>query len=133
MKLICKICGLALSTQISNESEAITDLLSLLKSHVRFKHKDDNKEYEEHLQELVDSFANLPSYLFLSYFVNLEHSDTNDRVGVVMEELGETLAPIEELFKDGDYEEEEIEEENKEEEVIESNLVNIDSNSSNPT
>ena len=100
MTLICNICKLPLSSALSNETEAIQDLLSLLKSHVKFKHKIENKEYDEHLTELIISFKNIPSFLFLSYFVDLEHEKTTDRVGVVMEELGESLLPIQELFEE---------------------------------
>ena len=100
MTLICNICKLPLSSTLSNETEAIQDLLSLLKSHVKFKHKLENKEYDEHLTELIISFKNIPSFLFLSYFVDLEHEKTTDRVGVVMEELGESLLPIQELFEE---------------------------------
>lgn len=116
MTLICNICKLPLTSTLSNETEAIQDLLSLLKSHVKFKHKIENKEYDEHLTELLTSFKNIPSFLFLSYFVDLEHEKTTDRVGVVMEELGESLLPIQELF------EEEMEEEIEDD----TNVANIE-------
>lgn len=112
MKLICNICKLPLSSTLVDEKEGVTDLISLLKSHVKFKHKINFKSYEDHLADLALAFKNLPGLLFLQYFVDLENKDTSDRVGIVVDELQDGLAPIEDLFLD------EEEDETKEEEEL---------------
>lgn len=113
MTLVCGIdgCDKELCSELTDKDQALKDLLSLLKTHAKHKHKEDYKSYEEHLAELSVAWAVLPDWLFLQNFLKPDDSRTDDRVNQLVDQTNEVVDLFAELFSN-EVESEDAEEPN---------------------
>lgn len=102
MTVICNECKTKVTTMLLDKEDALKDLLSLVKTHFRYKHPEIHAEMESDFAAIIKALPVVPGYLIFGSLIDIDNSETSEIIRETYMQMEEILEPLAELFDTSD-------------------------------